>query len=266
MEKLDILGNRTQNTKDRLENLLEENQRRETGRPCYCIKVKDSNGVKTFINVCSSPFVPPSHDLDAFQLDDLNNIQTQIHVSMAFGESHTELDIHSEPCDVYDVIVNTDYGQRAKDNLEFQRFLNHLIVKGLSEKCGKEFGDYTVLKNRKKLGEIREQIIRTKPRSLKLVKEAKEEKELVKVKVLKTTRSLELHPKNVIVQFSVDKSIRYDSCQIWRYDRSIKFELFFREKLVFEIQTNLPFVVGECTIENVDFDNRTVNISAQVTW
>uniref|UniRef100_A0A3B5M363 PIH1 domain-containing protein 1 n=1 Tax=Xiphophorus couchianus TaxID=32473 RepID=A0A3B5M363_9TELE len=111
-----------------------------------CVKTfSEPNKQKVFINICQSTSVPPPPELSREELVQLLQSEdpSGYRVPMSLGEPHAETDNNSQGCTAYDVVINQDFFQKI--NLELNR-------------------DWKVLKNRKFLGSVSEQNIRTKGR------------------------------------------------------------------------------------------------------
>ncbi|MBN3294746.1 PIHD1 protein, partial [Polypterus senegalus] len=121
--------------------------------PGLCVKTKCSDGGKVFVNVCQSsqvPAPPPLSEAELIQLLESDD-PSSFRVPMSLGEPHAEVDNSSQGCTAYDVVINSDFFQKAKCN---KLFLEFIIAVCLEE--------WKLLKNRKFLGNISEQHIRTK--------------------------------------------------------------------------------------------------------
>ncbi|XP_062387131.1 PIH1 domain-containing protein 1 [Sardina pilchardus] len=120
---------------------------------------------KVFLNICQSPQVPLppplSHEdlMELLESDDPSGYR----VPMSLGEPHTELDNSKQACTVYDVVVNDEFFQKCQNDELFQQFLLAVSLEGLENKYNMSLSrEWKVLKNRKFLGSITEQNIRTK--------------------------------------------------------------------------------------------------------
>ncbi|KAG5279947.1 hypothetical protein AALO_G00083290 [Alosa alosa] len=120
---------------------------------------------KVFLNICQSsqvPLPPPlSHEdlIELLESDDPSGYR----VPMSLGEPHTELDNSKQACTVYDVVVNDEFFQKCQNDELFQQFLLAVSLEGLENKYKMGLSrECKVLKNRKFLGSITEQNIRTK--------------------------------------------------------------------------------------------------------
>uniref|UniRef100_A0A8C4S999 PIH1 domain-containing protein 1 n=1 Tax=Erpetoichthys calabaricus TaxID=27687 RepID=A0A8C4S999_ERPCA len=107
-----------------------------------CVKTKCSDGGKVFVNVCQSsqvPAPPPLSEAELIQLLESDD-PSSFRVPMSLGEPHAEVDNSSQGCTAYDV------------NPCFKQYFIFLFL------CA----EWKLLKNRKFLGNISEQHIRTK--------------------------------------------------------------------------------------------------------
>lgn len=135
-------------------------------QPGMCVKtVLEPSKQKVFINICQSNSVPPPPDMSRDELVDLLQSEdpSGYRVPMSLGEPHTETDNSSQGCTAYDVVINQDFFQTCQKDPLFHQFIILVSVEGLENKYNLELNrDWKVLKNRKFLGSIGEQSIRTK--------------------------------------------------------------------------------------------------------
>ncbi|XP_060111418.1 PIH1 domain-containing protein 1 [Heteronotia binoei] len=136
--------------------------------PGFCLKTHTNAGEKIFINICRSSDVPPPPNLTNEELECLiesENAST-FRIPMSLGEPHAEVDNSSHGCTAYDVTINTDFFTKMESNHFLREFFITIVLEGLSEKYKMEIGDaeWRILKNRKFMGSISEQTIRTKSR------------------------------------------------------------------------------------------------------
>nr|XP_046271536.1 PIH1 domain-containing protein 1 isoform X2 [Scatophagus argus]XP_046271537.1 PIH1 domain-containing protein 1 isoform X2 [Scatophagus argus] len=137
-------------------------------QPGMCVKTLSELGKqKVFINICQSNSVPPPPELSRDELVELLQSEdpSGYRVPMSLGEPHTEMDNSSQACTAYDVVINQEFFQRCQKDPLFQQFVILVSLEGLENKYNLELSrDWKVLKNRKFLGCIGEQNIRTKGR------------------------------------------------------------------------------------------------------
>lgn len=137
-------------------------------QPGMCVKtVLEPSKQKIFINICQSYSVPPPPHLSREELVELLQSEdpSGYRVPMSLGEPHTEMDNSSQGCTAYDVVINQEFFQTCQKDPLFQQFVILVSVEGLENKYSLELSrDWKVLKNRKFIGSICEQSIRTKSR------------------------------------------------------------------------------------------------------
>ncbi|XP_027879310.1 PIH1 domain-containing protein 1 isoform X2 [Xiphophorus couchianus] len=137
-------------------------------QPGLCVKTfSEPNKQKVFINICQSTSVPPPPELSREELVQLLQSEdpSGYRVPMSLGEPHAETDNNSQGCTAYDVVINQDFFQKSQKDPLFQQFVILVSVEGLENKYSLELNrDWKVLKNRKFLGSVSEQNIRTKGR------------------------------------------------------------------------------------------------------
>lgn len=135
-------------------------------QPGICVKTFSvSDKKKVFLNICQSQAVPPPPHLSQEELVELLESEdpTSYRVPMSLGEPHTEKDNSSQGCTVYDVVINEEFFQKCQKDELFQQFLIAVSLEGLENKYNLELSrDVKILKNRKFMGSVVEQNIRTK--------------------------------------------------------------------------------------------------------
>ncbi|KAK7492986.1 hypothetical protein BaRGS_00015716 [Batillaria attramentaria] len=137
--------------------------------PGFCVKLKMGDGEKVFLNICHSENVPRPTDLTDAELlkvlesDDL----TQFRIPMSIGEPHAEMDKSGSGCTVYDVIVHPDFLQKIQTSDLFKTFFLTVTCEGIEEKNKVQLKrDWVILKNRRCVGTLQEQTVRTKSKPL----------------------------------------------------------------------------------------------------
>ncbi|XP_070704037.1 PIH1 domain-containing protein 1 isoform X2 [Pempheris klunzingeri] len=137
-------------------------------QPGMCVKTLSEPGKhKVFINICQSNSVPLPPELSREELVELLQSEdpSGYRVPMSLGEPHTEMDNNSQACTAYDVVINQEFFQKCQSDPLFQQFVILVSLEGLENKYNLELSrDWKVLKNRKFLGSVSEQNIRTKSR------------------------------------------------------------------------------------------------------
>ncbi|XP_068192792.1 PIH1 domain-containing protein 1 isoform X2 [Antennarius striatus] len=139
-------------------------------QPGLCVKtVTEPGKQKVFVNICQSSSVPAPGDLTREELVELLQSEdpSGYRLPMSLGEPHVEMDNKSEGCTVYDVVINQEFFQKCQKDTLFQQFVILVSFEGLENKYNLELSrDWKVLKNRKFLGSVSEQNIRTKSRPI----------------------------------------------------------------------------------------------------
>uniref|UniRef100_A0A8C2XNG4 PIH1 domain-containing protein 1 n=1 Tax=Cyclopterus lumpus TaxID=8103 RepID=A0A8C2XNG4_CYCLU len=137
-------------------------------QPGMCVKTLSEPGhQKIFVNICQSNSVPLPPEISREELVELLQSEdpSGYRVPMSLGEPHTEVDNNSQGCTAYDVVVNQEFFQQCQEDPLFQQFVILVSLEGLENKYNLELSrDWKVLKNRKFLGSVSEQNIRTKSR------------------------------------------------------------------------------------------------------
>ncbi|XP_061740096.1 PIH1 domain-containing protein 1 [Nerophis ophidion] len=135
-------------------------------QPGICVKtVSEKDKQKVFVNICQSNLVPPPPELSKEELVELLQSEdpSGYRVPMSLGEPHAEVDNNSQGCTAYDVVINQEFFQKCQGEALFQQFVIMVSLEGLENKYNLMLSrEWKVLKNRKFLGSVIEQNIRTK--------------------------------------------------------------------------------------------------------
>jgi hypothetical protein len=134
-------------------------------KPGFCIKTRSSDGkVKVFINVCKSDSVPAPKQITDEELFKLLESEdpSGFRIPMSLGEAHDELDNSGKPCKAYDIVINSEFFETILQRDVMRGFLLTVTMEGLEAKYSLTLDrNWSVLKNRKFLGSLPEQNIRT---------------------------------------------------------------------------------------------------------
>uniref|UniRef100_UPI00398F71A1 PIH1 domain-containing protein 1 isoform X2 n=1 Tax=Pristiophorus japonicus TaxID=55135 RepID=UPI00398F71A1 len=136
-------------------------------QPGFCVKTKMSGIEKVFVNICRSDQIPPPPDLSEEGLVTLLESEdpTGYRIPMSLGEPHAEVDNSGNGCTAYDIVINSKFYNKIQKNKLFMEFFMTIGFEGLENKYNLELSrEWRMLKNRKFLGCIAEQNIRTKSR------------------------------------------------------------------------------------------------------
>ncbi|KAL4658315.1 PIH1 domain-containing protein 1 [Arapaima gigas] len=139
-------------------------------KPGLCVKTFSlPNKQKVFVNICQSTAIPPPPQLSKEQLLDLlqSDDPTSYKVPMSLGEPHAELDNNSQGCTAYDVVINNEFFEKCQKDQLFLQFVIAVSLEGLENKYSIELSrEWKMLKNRKFLGSVNNQNIRTKSKPI----------------------------------------------------------------------------------------------------
>ncbi|XP_066564825.1 PIH1 domain-containing protein 1 [Amia ocellicauda] len=138
-----------------------------TPQPGLCIKTVSSQGTKVFVNICQSPQIPPPPPLTEAGLVKLlqSDDPSSYRVPMSLGEPHAEIDNSGQGCTAYDVVINDEFFKKTQKDTLFLQFLIAVLFEGLENKYSLDLSrEWRVLKNRKCLGSIGQQSVRTSSR------------------------------------------------------------------------------------------------------
>ncbi|XP_062566977.1 PIH1 domain-containing protein 1-like [Saccostrea cucullata] len=133
-------------------------------KPGFCLKTKKENGEKVFINVCQAENVPQPKDITEEELLKLLESEDPFgfRVPMSIGEPHAEIDKSGQGCIAYDVVIHPGFMEKMKDSEIFKTFFLSVTLEGLEEKYSVALSrDWVILKNRKSVGRLQEQNVRT---------------------------------------------------------------------------------------------------------
>ncbi|XP_062918589.1 PIH1 domain-containing protein 1 isoform X2 [Mobula hypostoma] len=134
-------------------------------QPGFCVKTKTRSSEKIFINVCKSDEIPPPPDLSEEDLVTLLESEdpSGYRIPMSLGEPHAEVDNSGNGCTAYDIVINSKFYNKIQNNKLFMEFFITIGFEGLENKYNLELSrEWRMLKNRKFLGSVAEQNIRTK--------------------------------------------------------------------------------------------------------
>ncbi|KAM8927758.1 PIH1 domain-containing protein 1 [Pelodytes ibericus] len=138
-------------------------------QPGFCIKTRTSKNTKIFINICKSSYIPAPPDLSEQELVTIleSDDPSGYRVPMSIGEPHVEVDNSGSGCTAYDIIINDSFFEKMKANELFREFFITVAMEGLENKYEMELSrEWKMLKNRKFMGLISEQNIRTKSKPI----------------------------------------------------------------------------------------------------
>jgi len=144
---------------------LEPENKTVAPKPGFCLKTTSEKGEKVFVNVCSSEGVLKPKDISEDELKEIwaSGDATKFRIPMAIGDVHKERDKSGRDCSVYDIIINPSFLEKIEKSRLFKEFFITLVYEGLSSKHDLQLNvDYKILKNRKAIGTLQMQMVRTK--------------------------------------------------------------------------------------------------------
>ncbi|KAG9463131.1 hypothetical protein GDO78_022345, partial [Eleutherodactylus coqui] len=135
----------------------------------FCIKTRTSKNAKIFINICKSNQIPAPPDLTEQELVNIleSDDPSGYRVPMSLGEPHVEVDNSGSGCTAYDIVINSTFFGKITNNEVFREFFITVAMEGLENKYEMELSrEWRMLKNRKFMGSIFDQNIRTKSKPM----------------------------------------------------------------------------------------------------
>ncbi|XP_061445589.1 PIH1 domain-containing protein 1 isoform X2 [Rhineura floridana] len=183
--------------------------------PGFCLKTRTSSGEKVFVNVCRSSHIPPPPDLTNEELACLiesENAST-FRIPMSLGEPHAEVDKSGNGCTAYDVTISTSFYNKIENNRFLKDFFITVAMEGLSEKYEMDVSsqEWRILKNRKFMGSIAEQTIRTK--SKPIIQEMDTSAATIPEFAIVAEPSIS-HPDRLVAKISLPKMITVRSLEL----------------------------------------------------
>ncbi|ROT71195.1 PIH1 domain-containing protein 1 [Penaeus vannamei] len=113
-------------------------QRTETikPKPGICVKTRNEDKKKVFINVCTSEAIPAPEDITDQELIAIleSDKPSDFRVPMSIGQLHEEKDKSGEVCLAYDVVISPAFFTKMTDNPLFHNFFMIATMEGIEEK------------------------------------------------------------------------------------------------------------------------------------
>jgi len=134
-------------------------------KPGWCLKTWTLDNEKVFVNICTSDLVLKPQDLSEEEVRKIVESEdpTKFRIPMGIGEAHKELDLSGKEADTYDIVIHPSFCEKCKKISFFKEFFIMLIFEGLESKYELKFNrEYKILKNRKVMGTLQMQSVRTK--------------------------------------------------------------------------------------------------------
>ncbi|CAD5125691.1 DgyrCDS13898 [Dimorphilus gyrociliatus] len=133
----------------------------------FCVKMKNEKGDKVFVNICHSSKVPCAQDMTDSELVELleSDDPRGFKIPMSIGEPHAEVDKSGKGCTAYDVVIHPDMITRIQKSQMLMVFFLTVTLEGIEYKYSTTLDkNWVMLKNRKSVGTLQEQHLRTKSR------------------------------------------------------------------------------------------------------
>lgn len=141
-----------------------------------CVKTKNIEGEKFFINVCKIQAIPPARPIDEERLQNIiasEDYTSDYKIPMSLGSPRTEKDKSGKDCLVCDVAVNSVwYDETMVDSLTFTTFLIQLAMEGLCDKygdvCNLDRQSWSILRNKRYMGKLQRHTIQQRASATKI--------------------------------------------------------------------------------------------------
>jgi len=124
---------------------------------------------KVFLNICYSEKLPDPPDISEEKLVEILQVTEDaegaegFRVPMSLGEPHAELDKSGKGCTVYDIVISQGFMKKIKEKEIFMSFFMTVALEGIEDKYKINLSrDCKQLKNKKFMGTLPEQNVRTK--------------------------------------------------------------------------------------------------------
>ncbi|XP_067145080.1 PIH1 domain-containing protein 1-like [Centruroides vittatus] len=214
--------------------------------PGFCIKTKDDEDGKVFLNVCHSPELPEPREIDEDLLVSILNSDdpTTYRIPMSLGECREDKDKGGQTCSVYDIVINSDYYKKVTNSKVFKQFLITVCLDGIEDKyhISVDKESYVILKNKKYHGSMPVHNIKLRPKTLVTeIEESRQNEDNTDI-----SRQREVLLKEKIPSYIIKKEPIHD----------------FPQKLLCEIDlpkvknsTDLTLYIGEDRIMLIDKDD-----------
>lgn len=260
--------------REELEKKNEPESKLVAPNPGWCIKTWFKNGKKLFVNVCTSDMVLKPKDLSEEEVRAifLAEDPTKFRVPMGIGELHKEQDKEGKEVDCYDIVIHPDFLVKCENISFFKEFFVMLVFDGLESKYELELNrEYRLLKNRKSIGTLSMQNVRSKskpvimemnPSMVQMEKEFLEEEK-------RNMKQISSSSSELISEVSSKKTARKEKTYVTpKYTMITEPDIGYPEFLVFEIElpkqesvVNMILDVGEdCLILHANDCNYKLDI------
>jgi hypothetical protein len=144
--------------------------------PGICVKTKNVEDKKMFINVCKIQAIPPARPITEQALQSViasEDYTADYRIPMSLGAPRVEKDKSGNDCLVCDVAVNSVwYDETMVNSLTFTTFLIHLAMEGLCDKygdsCNMDRQNWNILKNKRYMGKQQRHVIQQRANASKI--------------------------------------------------------------------------------------------------
>lgn len=129
-----------------------------TPTECFCLKTKDVNGQKIFLNITSHEKIDAPKEEHILEVDNKYGVR----LPLSLSERYEDFDNNNQMCQVYDVIFNPNIVKKGEEDPMVLQFIMQVVAERIKQKNSQELSqEFVKLKKLKFKGKaIRSQRIR----------------------------------------------------------------------------------------------------------
>ncbi|KAF7272714.1 hypothetical protein GWI33_014526 [Rhynchophorus ferrugineus] len=103
----------------------------------FCVKTRDQNNTKIFVNICTTDAIPPPKDITESELLSVIDAEdaSDFRVPMSIGEIRTE-DCKGQEAKACDVAIHPTFFKKVEQKQSFKNFFLAVVFQGLENKYG----------------------------------------------------------------------------------------------------------------------------------
>jgi len=129
-----------------------------TPTQCFCIKTKDVNGQKIFLNITSHEKVDAPKEEHILEVDNKYGVR----LPLSLSERYEDFDNNNQICQVYDVIFHPTIIKKAEEDPMVLQFVMQVVTERIKQKFNQQLSpEFVIMKKLKYKGKaVRSQRIR----------------------------------------------------------------------------------------------------------